>query len=388
MINDWDDMTTMYHMQSKLSGMARTWYHNLSSVDYTWDEWKRQIMKTFPDHVDYSKSLRRMLERQKRKNETMTSYYFGKMELLRTCQITGKNAVSCLIDGIPDITIQNAARAGRYVVPEALFEEYLSMLRDEHSYEEECVRVLSLENLPQRSELRNSVNPKRYSSSHKKLELTNVTCFNCKKKGHFQSKCIMPRRECARCHLLEHDADNCTIGFGKSKDSNKKGERMLVLDSVADQNLTTCYFIDCVINGHPLRGYVDSGCSVVTLRQSVVDNLKLETYTTNVRLCGYAGGSVVATSKVTLKLDVDLASATVEAIVVPDYVQNVSVLVGQPFINNENVTMVVRGNQVRLFNKNIFTFDNIIDSPKRKINLYVSEKSVISAKLHRASRGL
>ena len=49
---------------------------------------------------------------------------------------------------------------------------------------------------------------------------------------------------------------------------------------------------------------------------------------------------------------VDLASVKVEALVVPDHVQNVAIIVGQPFINNENVTVVIRNNQVRLFNKN------------------------------------
>nr|CAI5847394.1 unnamed protein product [Callosobruchus analis] len=51
------------------------------------------------------------------------------MELLRTCQITGKTAVACIIDGIPSVTTQNAARAGRYEKPESLFEGYISMLR-------------------------------------------------------------------------------------------------------------------------------------------------------------------------------------------------------------------------------------------------------------------
>ncbi|KAJ8980491.1 hypothetical protein NQ317_000606 [Molorchus minor] len=30
-INGWDDITTIYHMQSRLTVMAKTWYHSLSS---------------------------------------------------------------------------------------------------------------------------------------------------------------------------------------------------------------------------------------------------------------------------------------------------------------------------------------------------------------------
>lgn len=55
----------------------------------------------------------------------LTNYYSSKMEWLRTCKITDS-----LIDGIPNVAVQNGAPAGLYVTPEALSEEYLSFLRD------------------------------------------------------------------------------------------------------------------------------------------------------------------------------------------------------------------------------------------------------------------
>ncbi|KAG5877690.1 hypothetical protein JTB14_003844 [Gonioctena quinquepunctata] len=108
------------------------------------------------------------------------------------------------------------------------------------------------------------------------------------------------------------------------------------------------HFIDCVINEEPLRGYVDSGCAAVTLRDFDFKRLKLRGEPTLANLRGYGGGSVCVDTKVSIHLEVDLASATVEALVVPDIVQDVSVIVGQPFVNNENVMVVVHGNQIRL----------------------------------------
>lgn len=61
------------------------------------------------------------------------------------------------------------------------------------------------------------------------------------------------------------------------------------------------------------------------------------------------GGSVIAHSKVNIKLYVDLATASVEALVVPDYAQDISIIVGQPFLKHKNVTFLVRGNQIRNF---------------------------------------
>ncbi|KAJ8914198.1 hypothetical protein NQ315_015971 [Exocentrus adspersus] len=62
--------------------------------------------------------------------EDMATYYYSKMELLQLCEITGKKAVSCIIDGLNDPATQNSARAGRYSTPESLYEEYLSTLNE------------------------------------------------------------------------------------------------------------------------------------------------------------------------------------------------------------------------------------------------------------------
>jgi hypothetical protein len=64
--------------------------------------------------------LRQLVNRMNRPNETMTQYYFGKMNLLHACNITNKEAVWCLIDGLGDRTLKNGAEAGRYGTPEQL----------------------------------------------------------------------------------------------------------------------------------------------------------------------------------------------------------------------------------------------------------------------------
>ncbi|KAJ8939880.1 hypothetical protein NQ318_023220 [Aromia moschata] len=127
-LNQWDEITTIYHMQSRLVGMAKSWYHSLQNYNLTWDEWNVLVRRSFPDHTDYATLLQTMLNRRKGSLETMTTYYFEKMELLRACDIQGERAVSCLIQGIADVVIQNGARAERYETPKALYEKYLSVV--------------------------------------------------------------------------------------------------------------------------------------------------------------------------------------------------------------------------------------------------------------------
>nr|CAI5847391.1 unnamed protein product [Callosobruchus analis] len=161
-----------------------------------------------------------------------------------------------------------------------------------------------------------------------KPDVSNVKCFNCKMRGHFQSKCPKPRVSCTKCHLLGHEADRCTVNLGNEQLTDK-----IKLSG-------TCYFIDCVINDEPIRGFVDSGCAAVTIRESDALKLHLQAEPSLVRLCGYAGGSFVVRSKATINLTVDLASATVDALTVPDNVHDLPAIVGQPCLNNGNITVV------------------------------------------------
>lgn len=89
------------------------------------------IKKTFPENVDYAAALIFFLIRRKQPRESMNIYYFEKMELLRSCEVTGKKTVSCVIDGISDAIVQNSARAGRYEAPEALYEKFLLPLESD-----------------------------------------------------------------------------------------------------------------------------------------------------------------------------------------------------------------------------------------------------------------
>jgi hypothetical protein len=47
------------------------------------------------------------------------------MSLLRACNISGKDAELCLIEGLMDSTMKNGAKAGRSDTPEQLHAEYL-----------------------------------------------------------------------------------------------------------------------------------------------------------------------------------------------------------------------------------------------------------------------
>ncbi|KAJ8937624.1 hypothetical protein NQ318_003741 [Aromia moschata] len=264
-INQWDEHLRIYHMQSRLTGLARTWYDNLPTYNYSWTEWKALIKRTFPDHHDFSATLRKLVNRSKLATETMTQYYFAKLELLQACEITGTKAVSCLIDGIGDRALQNSAKAGRYETPEHLYEKFLSTLADDN-----------------------------------------------------------------------------------------------VIDTEDDK-----------------KGYVDTGCGLVTIRQSDAESLQLMYVSSKKILRGYGGSVIPVLGEANAVLEVDLIQASVEVVVVSDSVQSVPLMIGQTFINQSDVTVVIKDNRLRLFKSCLAALPEIEQLSPRKIPLWSKDAVVI-----------
>ncbi|CAH2015473.1 unnamed protein product [Acanthoscelides obtectus] len=181
-------------------------------------------------------------------------------------------------------------RKGRYEIPETLFEQYLSMLRDESSHQLHSNKPETITKRHNKPDLRNAIS-KKYKPYHRE----DVMCYNCKQKGHYQASCPKSRKVCSKCNLLGHEADQCRTGQGKHAGLQTK----------------------------------------------------------------------------------DRASAHVDALIVPDQVQEVPVIVGQPFVNNESVTVVVRGNQIRLYDQNLNKIGTLDEFLSKKVELVSAETTVI-----------
>ncbi|XP_050307909.1 uncharacterized protein LOC126744517 [Anthonomus grandis grandis] len=117
---NWSDERTNYNALTKLEGLAKTWYRGLPSVNFTREEWKLKLKTAFPSKRDFCHSIQEMMQRIKQRHESYITYYYEKEALLNQCKITGEDAVSCLIGGIPDPVVQAAARAKDCQTPEAL----------------------------------------------------------------------------------------------------------------------------------------------------------------------------------------------------------------------------------------------------------------------------
>ncbi|KAJ8977813.1 hypothetical protein NQ317_000070 [Molorchus minor] len=333
-INGWNEQTIIYHMQSRLSGLAKSWYNSLSNYNNSWEQWKQiMLINAFPEHRDFPSTLKKMLARKKLYDESWTEYYFAKMKLLRRCEIIGKNAVSMIIDGIYDLVIENGAKAGRYEQPEILYKEYLSTLGP-----------VERPQVPVREKYNKTfVGTKRHSSSYKFSKSSYGTskegnyrpkCFNCGNLGHVSTACQKPLLECKKCKRLGHTEKYCYKN----------------------------------VNGFLCTGLIDTGCATVTLRYTDAKRFGVKWQESNVQRHGYAGGrSKALDSATSISKLIWFRRMYQQFLIVADEIQDVSLMIGQPFINQANVVLVVKGDQIRIFSSDILDLPEVDHLPPTKI---------------------
>ncbi|GJQ67530.1 hypothetical protein Trydic_g8342 [Trypoxylus dichotomus] len=167
-------------------------------------------------------------------------------------------------------------------------------------------------------------------------------CFKCRKYGHVAKYCTNGKIICYTCKKEAHISKNCP---GETKENLAIGN----LAGDVDQNAK--YFKEARINRHMVRGYIDPGSKVVTIRKSDAEivRLKWENMKETFYLTGYGAGKVMPLGESTIDLEVDHAKAVVVVLVVPDEIQTVPVLIGQPFTEQQHITMVKRKDTLTIF---------------------------------------
>ncbi|CAK1553812.1 unnamed protein product, partial [Leptosia nina] len=209
-IYDWSSKDRQFIMQLRLRGTARDWYDDLDDYNLTWEQWKNTLQTAFPRSTDFVDKLEQMLARTKEDGESMTRYYHEKLSLLRKCNITGEDAISCIIRGLP-AELRNNAKAYKCEAPEQLYFGYLSSL-------ENFERVESANSTRKSTWKRGTANTN--ISTGGPVQLVPRLCFVCRRPGHEARDCRIQR--CDICQRPGHAADSCWYAASSSRQQGQQ----------------------------------------------------------------------------------------------------------------------------------------------------------------------
>ncbi|XP_045495927.1 uncharacterized protein LOC123694515 [Colias croceus] len=326
-INGWDDTTKSFYLQDKLRGQAKKWYNRLENYDYTWEQWKDMLLRAFPRYRDYGNMLEELLQRKKQPTETMTKYYQDKIAMCFRCKLSDSASVSCIIRGLP-LPLQPNARAFQCQTPGELYEGFLCALDD--------YRTLPIETRFHKNLV------SRPSHPDKKLMPPNVEtdpCPRCKKTGHLLRDCSLPdTRTCYKCGNRGHIASRCSTIATDNR-------RSISTDNIKEVNVLRPYneiYKKVVkVNGIHVKAYIDTGSQVNVLNDQVSNALSLDVKPTSVTLKGFSGGLSTSRGEVEFQLEIDGITMKCHAYLSSIKMADVNLLIGQPVINSEGMTLTV-----------------------------------------------
>lgn len=188
----WTEDATIYYALAKLRGLAEVWYKGLPSVNMSWAEWKEKLRTAFPSTRDFNDDLSRMMQRQKRRDESYARYFYEKLSLINACRIIGTDAVSCLIGGIDDVVVKTGARAGNHQTPESLF-AYLATISDTKALPKPATATTS--SFSRASQVAKTHHRGRQFDEKRPSV---PVCYDCGKEGHYRRQCRKPAPENSR----------------------------------------------------------------------------------------------------------------------------------------------------------------------------------------------
>lgn len=115
----------------------------------------------------------------------------------------------------------------------------------------------------------------------------------------------------------------------------------------------------CVVMCYVMLG-IDTGSQVNILSAKVAELLELQVTPTNITLKGFSGGLVTSRGEVEFHLEIDDAHLRCTAQLVDVDMQTISLLIGQPVINSEGMSLVVSNGTVT-FKQEPSSFPNNMD---------------------------
>ncbi|CAH2218004.1 jg19309 [Pararge aegeria aegeria] len=366
-IYGWEEREIIHYSLPKLSGVARTWYQGLTSVLYTWSEWKKKLLESFPCREDYAELLTEMLAKRVKYGESLEHYYYAKINLLNRCGIAGKQAVDCLLYGIEDRAVKVGAQAAQFRDPEQVLKYFrtvkIGQIRDNPDTTRRG-KFGTGSSRPDSSKSSNATNPTircfncnevGHPSFRCEKPTSSLKCHNCNTIGHRSSRCEKPPVKCTTCDRIGHLTSNCYRNAGRltadaGKDSTLgNSKQKQVSEVVAEDSGIDKYVMDIKVNGSTISCHVDLGSQCSLIRVSAVKSLGLQIFNrANLPTLRGIGASLVSPlGKVIATVVVQGVSETIDLYVVEDYVLMHPVLLGHSFTEKPDVLIIKTPNEIQ-----------------------------------------
>lgn len=290
---------------SKLRGSAEIWYRSLETRIYTWVELKRLLLETSPPRRDIHTMLVKMMNYKPSDTKDLYDCSFQKLILINSLKLSfsDEDKVNLIMGAVNDKQI--------------LFSVEIAGIN-------KLANHLKLYSTPP------STSRQKYSIHESSADMANISsqkrrCYGCNQYGHERFSCPNARRP----NINKRRGVDYHVNLIGGGDPNNK------------------FYKQVKINRELHTAYVDLGseCSLITQDLATDLNLRLHKIQGVINLVNFIPGKFVSPLFVTqVLICLDNVAKIIEMYVVPDKIMNVDILVGQNFMELDDVQYIKKGN--------------------------------------------
>ncbi|KAJ8911545.1 hypothetical protein NQ315_012798 [Exocentrus adspersus] len=354
-VHGWTNYERATLAQAKLTGAARRWFFQLEDYDLTWEQWKAKLRAAFPRRREFANMLEELVNRRKQPAESITSYYHDKLALCDRVRITGADAVSCIVSGLP-ADLRTNAQAARCGTPDELYNSFLAGL-ESYRGGGSSRTVASRVQVPRREP----------EAQRRSMVADRVLkrCFNCQKRtDHVSRDCPQPAVDrCRACGEGGHWARECPKRRSYGQGDGQATVATRGVSSTSAQQ--ACSFYKWGFYKKRVKAYLDTGSEQNLMAADVARRLGLTVREDGEiqALRGFGGGVVYSLGEVVCDMMLADCRIAIKALITAADLGPIELLLGLPTINGPGVTMVVRGGKTYL------TTEPDMEELFRRINL-------------------
>lgn len=358
---EWTEMERLIYAKRSLTGLARLFVQSEKGIK-SWVILKQRLRSEFKRKVNSATVHEMLSERKMKKDESVHEYFLVMKELANRAAIEDEAIIHYIIAGINDTCERKAI-----LYEAATMESFKSKLI---AYE----KLSKSRSVP-------STNTKV-----KRQEVITKTkfepkCFNCHEKGHLASACSKPKqRLCFKCKSADHVGKDCP----KRTNSEEKPAVMTVKSILPVESIKK-YLKDVFVNNRVICAMIDPGSSVCTICECVVDRYGWATEPVVMSLSGFGKSttnqSIKCTKAVRAHIRVDEVELNnVVMYVVPNDAQEIDVIVGRSFTDDESIIYYRIDNQLNFaYRGNTPNVDLVVKSAKSKSQIKTTEVVTIDS---------